>query len=109
LELLDKVHRENGTKSLADIAAAMNLRARSRVSALLRGQAVLADEDQVTDLIRALGGSAEDVDRGLKLYRKARHLSRAPPVPSLRGRSIHRSPKAPGKLAGTARAAESSW
>lgn len=75
LQLLDRVHRENGTKSLADLAAAMNLRARSRVSALLRGQALPADDDQARDLIRALGGSSEDEDRGLDLYRRARSSS----------------------------------
>jgi tetratricopeptide (TPR) repeat protein len=87
LELLDRVHRENGTKSLADIAAAMNLRARSRVSALLRGQAVPADEDQARELIRALGGGTEDQDRGLKLYRKVRasFSLTARPVPAGRG------------------------
>ena len=53
----------------------MNLRARSRVSALLRGQAFPADDNQVTSLIRALGGGAEDVARGLRLYRKIRSSS----------------------------------
>lgn len=100
LELLDKVHRENGTKSLADVAAAMNLRARSRVSALLRGQAVPADEDQATDLIRALGGSAEDVDRGLKLYRRARASFSRAARPGLTGQVGTKVAGGPGKADG---------
>jgi hypothetical protein len=91
LELLDRVHRENGTKSLADVAAAMSLRARSRVSALLRGQALPADEGQAKDLIRALGGALEDEVRGLKLYRRARSTS---------ARAVHPVPPAPaGQIA----------
>jgi hypothetical protein len=82
LQLLDKVHSDNGTKSLSDIAAAMNLRARSRVSVLLRGQALPADEDQVRDLIRALGGAVEDIERGMKLYRAARFSRQRADTPS---------------------------
>ena len=67
-ELLDKVHRDHGTKSLSLIAEGMSLRARSRVSTLLRGE-LPADENQVRDLICALGGSAGDIERGLMLYR----------------------------------------
>jgi len=37
LELLDEVHRANGTKSLRTIAGAMNLSGPNRVSILLRG------------------------------------------------------------------------
>ena len=68
-ELLDKVHRDNGVKSLRTVAAAMNLRSPSRVSALLRLKALPADESQVKMLIKALGGSGEDIERGLRLYR----------------------------------------
>ena len=68
-ELLDKVHRDNGVKSLRTVAAAMNLRSPSRVSALLRLKALPADESQVRMLIKALGGSGEDIERGLRLYR----------------------------------------
>jgi hypothetical protein len=75
LVLFDKVHRENGTKSLSEVAGAMNLRARSRVSALLRGQGLPADEGQVSDLILALGGAKEDIEGGVKLYRLARSSS----------------------------------
>src|ERR1700722_17708315 len=53
LELLDKVHRDNGTKSLRVIAASMHLRAHSRVDMLLRGQALPADDNQAENLIRA--------------------------------------------------------
>jgi tetratricopeptide (TPR) repeat protein len=49
----------------------MNLRAKSRVSELLRGT-LPADEDQAKALIRALGGSDEDVERGAMLYRTIR-------------------------------------
>ena len=68
-ELLDKVHRDNGVKSLRTVAAAMNLRSPSRVSALLRLKALPADESQVRMLIKALGGSGEDIERGSRLYR----------------------------------------
>ena len=47
----------------------MNLRSPSRVSALLRLKALPADESQVRMLIKALGGSDEDIERGLRLYR----------------------------------------
>lgn len=80
LELLDKVHRENGTKSLNDVARAMDLHARSRVNALLRGQGLPADERQVSSLILALGGAKEDVERGVKLYR----LTRSSPLDATR-------------------------
>jgi WD40 repeat protein len=78
-ELLDKVHREQGTKSLSAIAEEMGLSARSRVSALLRGT-LPADERQVSDLIRALGGSDGDIGRGLMLYRTIRSASGEVPL-----------------------------
>ena len=68
-ELLDRVRRENGVKSLRTVAAAMNLRSPSRVSELLRVKTLPADESQVRMLIKALGGSAEDTERGLRIYR----------------------------------------
>ncbi len=87
LELLDKVHRDNGTKSLRVIAASMHLRAHSRVDMLLRGLALPADDNQAENLIRALGGAAEDIKRGLKLYRAARSPDDARPAP--RGGDAH--------------------
>jgi hypothetical protein len=68
-ELLDKVHRDNGVKSLRTVAVAMSLRSPSRVSMLLRLKALPADESQVRMLIKALGGSGEDIESGLRLYR----------------------------------------
>ena len=63
-ELLEPVHRAHGTKTLDEIAAGMNLAARSRVNTLLRGQ-LPADEGQVRKLILALGGSEGDVIQGI--------------------------------------------
>ena len=71
LELLDGVHRANGTKSLRAIARAMNLSGPSRVSVLLNGKSLPASEDQARALVRALGGSAEDIKRGAWLYLQA--------------------------------------
>ena len=84
LELLDKVHRDNGTKSLRVIAASMHLRAHSRVDMLLRGLALPADDNQAENLIRALGGAAEDIKRGLKLYRAIRSPDGAQSGPTRR-------------------------
>ena len=72
LDLLDAVHRANGTKSLSEIAHGMNLRGRSRANDMLRGKVLPAAEDQARALVRALGGSLEDAERGVRLYRQAR-------------------------------------
>ncbi|MEV5731307.1 hypothetical protein AB0N50_36955 [Streptomyces pharetrae] len=71
LEHLDKVRAENGMKSLRDVAPAMGLSAPNRVSELLRGVSRPADQDQLDRLVRALGGSAEDVRRARRLYDRA--------------------------------------
>jgi hypothetical protein len=71
LEHLDKVRAENGMKSLRDVAPAMGLSAPNRVSELLRGVSWPADQDQLDRLVRALGGSAEDVRRARRLYDRA--------------------------------------
>jgi hypothetical protein len=90
-ELLDRVHRDHGLKSQDDIAMAMNLRAKSRVSELLRGT-LPADEDQAKALIRALGGSEEDAERGAMLYRTIRSSpAETPRRPSREGRAGRRS------------------
>jgi tetratricopeptide (TPR) repeat protein len=68
-ELLDRVRRENGMKSLRTVAAAMSLQSPSRVSELLRMKTLPADGSQARMLVKALGGSAEDIERGLRLYR----------------------------------------
>ncbi|GAA4729529.1 tetratricopeptide repeat protein [Phytohabitans rumicis] len=74
LEFLDRVHADNGIRSLRTIAAGMNLESRSRVSCLLRGVdgALPADERQLEQLVRALGGGDDDVVRARVLYRTAR-------------------------------------
>jgi hypothetical protein len=83
-ELLDEVHRKHGIKSLSEIAEGMNLSARSRVSTLLRGT-LPVDEGQVEDLIRALGGSAGDIDRGLMIYRVIQSAAEDADRSALRG------------------------
>jgi hypothetical protein len=70
-ELLDEVHREHGAKSLGVIADAMHLPSPWRVRELLRGK-LPVDERQVSALIEALGGSGEEIERGLTLYRTIR-------------------------------------
>ncbi|TYK47725.1 HD domain-containing protein [Actinomadura decatromicini] len=68
LELLDGVHRDNGGKSLREIAAAMNLASASRVNDLLRGRRRPVDDQQVFLLVRALGGGEDDVRAAVGLY-----------------------------------------
>jgi tetratricopeptide (TPR) repeat protein len=97
-ELLDRVHREHGYKSLDDIARAMNLRAKSRVSKLLRGT-LPADEDQATALIRALGGSDEDAEFGALLYRTIRSSTE---TPREKDRADEERPGTPRLAGGTA-------
>jgi tetratricopeptide (TPR) repeat protein len=100
-ELLDRVHRDHGLKSQDDIARAMNLRAKSRVSKLLRGT-LPADQDQANALIRALGGSDEDAKRGAMLYctiRSSPTETASPRVPSREGRAGRESAGTP-RLAG---------
>lgn len=70
LVLLDRVYQENGSRSLRAIAESMHLSAPSRVSAILRGLARPAGDDQVRALVEALGGSSEDADEGVAHYRK---------------------------------------
>ncbi|MDX2758400.1 hypothetical protein [Streptomyces europaeiscabiei] len=71
LEFFERVRKENGTKGLRPIAKAMQLSSHDRVNRILRGQANPADEDQLKNLVKALGGSSEDVERGVQLYRAA--------------------------------------
>ncbi|MEV4118403.1 NB-ARC domain-containing protein [Micromonospora sp. NPDC049645] len=85
LEHLDAVHEANGTKSLATIATLMRLSSRTRVSNLLRGShgALPVDEDQLRSLVTALGGGTDEVNRGLRLYRRARAAAQeAEPLPA---------------------------
>jgi len=90
-ELLDGVHREHGAKSLRAVADEMNLAANSRVSALLLG-ALPSDERQAGELIRALGGSAGDIERGLMLYRAIRPSGAGEAAAAQRRRSVARDP-----------------
>ncbi|GAA3919239.1 hypothetical protein GCM10023084_81870 [Streptomyces lacrimifluminis] len=71
LEFLERVRIDNGMKALRPIAKAMNLRSHDRVNRILRGQAKPADENQLKTLVKALGGSSEDIDRSVQLYHAA--------------------------------------
>jgi tetratricopeptide (TPR) repeat protein len=87
LEFLDQVHVDNGVRSLRDIASAMNLASRARVSALLRGVdgTLPADEAQLERLVRALGGGHDEIARGRLLYRDVRKAkTTAPTVTAIR-------------------------
>ena len=68
LELFDRVRSENGMKSLREIAQAMSLQSPTRVNRLLRGGGLPVDDQQLEHLVRALGGSDEDVRTGWRLY-----------------------------------------
>ncbi|GAA2746681.1 hypothetical protein GCM10010440_39420 [Kitasatospora cinereorecta] len=68
LELLDKVRAENGMTGLRTVARRMGLSSPTRVSHLLRGAGLPADEPQLDSLVRALGGGDEDVVRARRLY-----------------------------------------
>lgn len=76
LAFLDRVHEENGRKSLRSIASVMTVRSPTRISAMLRGVngTLPADEAQLNELIRALGGGRDEQSRGQLLYRRARQL-----------------------------------
>lgn len=68
----EQVHRSNGLPSLRALAAAMHLKQPGRVGQILRGLAWPADEAQARVLLEALGAAGSEVERGLRLYRKAR-------------------------------------
>ena len=70
---LDRVHAQNGTKSLRVIASRMSISSPTRISAMLRGVngTLPADLPQLEELIRALGGGDDEVFRGRMLYQKA--------------------------------------
>lgn len=68
LELLDRLHRENGQRSLAEVAKRMNLSAASRVSVLLRGHKLPVDDGQLRRLVKALGGGTDEQARAIKLF-----------------------------------------
>ncbi|MDX2935575.1 HEAT repeat domain-containing protein [Streptomyces ipomoeae] len=68
LEHLDKVHADNGTKSQRVIAREMGLSTPTRVGAMLRGISRPADLDQLDRLVKALGGSQEDIREARRRY-----------------------------------------
>jgi Peptidase_C39 like family len=70
LALLDRVHEENGVKSLRVIASRMTVNSPTRVGHMLRGvnETLPADMRQLEELVRALGGGDDDVSRGKVLY-----------------------------------------
>ncbi|MFC4051629.1 hypothetical protein ACFOY4_18205 [Actinomadura syzygii] len=81
LELLDGVHRDNGGKSLREIAAAMNLASASRVNDFLRGRRRPVDDQQLALLVKALGGGEDDVRAAVRLYGQvpvAKTVARSP-------------------------------
>ena len=83
LEFLDRVHIDNGLKSLAEIATAMH-QSKTRVSDLLRAtrRTMPADDRQFEQLVRALGGGTDEAARGMRLFRAAAAEARlAPPRP----------------------------
>lgn len=73
LSFLDRVHEENGVKSLRMIASGMTVSSPTRVGHMLRGVngTLPADVRQLEELVRALGGGDDDVSRGRILYRRA--------------------------------------
>ncbi|MBA3844404.1 MAG: AAA family ATPase [Actinobacteria bacterium] len=71
LQVFDRVHYENGLKSLREIASAAHV-SHSTINQILTGRRLPADENQVTALIAALGGSAEDATKAELLYPRAR-------------------------------------
>ncbi|MEU1940627.1 hypothetical protein ACH49O_40975 [Streptomyces coeruleorubidus] len=56
---------------MSEIARGMQLASPTRVSAFLRGVRLPVDAEQLAALVEALGGSNEDVARGLRLFKKA--------------------------------------
>jgi hypothetical protein len=73
LAFLDRVHEENGIKSLRSIADGMSVNSPTRIGGMLRGVngTLPADVIQLEELIRALGGGSDEISRGRVLYQKA--------------------------------------
>ncbi|MGW7468786.1 tetratricopeptide repeat protein [Streptomyces xantholiticus] len=72
LLFLDKVREENNREGLRGITNRMvGLNSPTAVSHMLRGLRLPADQDQLTSLVRALGGGSDEVTKGQELYRKA--------------------------------------
>lgn len=86
LACFDRAHRDNGLRGLREIGNSMHL-AHSRVSKILRGLALPADASQVEALVKALGGSIDDVQKALGHYERINT--------GQKGRRIRRSTAAP--------------
>jgi tetratricopeptide (TPR) repeat protein len=71
LVFCDQVRQDNGLPSLRALAAAMGLSSASRVSKLLRGPGLPADDKQARDLLAALGATDTEIRRGMRLYKAA--------------------------------------
>ena len=91
LELLDRVRRDNGPKSLRAIARGMNLASPNRVGALLKGTAEPVNEVQLDQLVRALGGGDDEVAQARKLWAKARSSRSRPQQHQASAAQRHRS------------------
>jgi hypothetical protein len=71
LAYCDEVHRGNGLPSLRQIAGQMRLVQPTRVNDMLRARSWPADEAQARALVEALGAVGAEVERGMRLYRRA--------------------------------------
>ncbi|QXJ25511.1 hypothetical protein AGRA3207_007015 [Actinomadura graeca] len=80
LELLDRVHRDNGQKSRRDIGAQMHIESASYINDWLRGLRLPVDGRQLEHLVRAMDGGDGDVRAAVRLYEEARS-ARAEPSP----------------------------
>ncbi|TDD85498.1 HD domain-containing protein [Actinomadura rubrisoli] len=78
LELLDRVHRDNGQKSRRDIAAEMHIESASYINDWLRGRRLPVDGRQLEDLVRAMDGGDGDVRAAARLYEEARTAQAEP-------------------------------
>jgi replicative DNA helicase len=76
LKHLDRVHQNNGLRSVRQIGNTIPM-SHTAVNQILRGQRLPADQQQVSKIIRALGGGVEDAKAGEELYLAARlHANR---------------------------------
>ncbi|MEU7873720.1 hypothetical protein [Dactylosporangium sp. NPDC049140] len=71
LDCLDHLHRADGMPSQRTIAPRMNLSAATRVGMMLRGLTLPTDDRQASQLLEALGGTSDEIAKGLRLYRGA--------------------------------------
>ncbi|MFD0688545.1 wHTH domain-containing protein [Actinomadura fibrosa] len=81
LELLARIHADNGGKSLRAIADGMHLKSATRVNDILRGRSRPVDEAQLVALVRALGGGEDDARTAVRLHAQAPPAEPAAPAP----------------------------